>query len=49
MIDHLNIESTVVHKDSMEGKKQIQLEAGEGKGMLFSSIHQSKVRQKLNV
>ena len=47
MIDHLNIESTIVHKDSMEGKKQIQLEAGEGKGMLFCLIYQTKVWQKL--
>ena len=34
MIDHLNIESTIVHKDSMEGKKQIQLEGGEAKGRI---------------
>ena len=37
MIDHLNIDSTVIHKDSLEAKKQlekkqIQLEGGEGKG-----------------
>ena len=32
MIDHLNIDSTVIHKDSLEAKKQIQLEEGEGKG-----------------
>ena len=33
MIDHLNIDSTCVHKDSTEAMKQIQLEAGDDKGM----------------
>ena len=42
MIDHLNIESTVVHKDSMEGKKQIQLEAGEGKGISCNDSWEKK-------
>ena len=28
MIDHLNIESTILHRNSEEAKKQLELEAG---------------------
>ena len=37
MIDHLNIDSTCIHKDSAEGKKQLQMEGGvkEGKVMNY--------------
>ena len=34
MIDHLNIDSTCIHKDSAEGKKQLQIEGGARDGKI---------------
>ena len=42
MIDHLNIESTCIHKDSEEGKKQLQVEEGskaEGEDWMISRFN----------
>ena len=38
MIDHLEIESTCLHKDSPEGKKQIQADGGLRNGKHFEII-----------
>ena len=35
MIDHLEIESTCIHKDSAEGKKQMQIMGGAPIGQLM--------------
>ena len=35
MIDHLDIASTCIHKDSAEGKRQLQEKGGEEKGKII--------------
>ena len=37
MIDHLNIESTILHRNSEEAKKQLELEAGSNIFLLLEN------------